>query len=798
MSQQLDAGTPRIWSHSHVIPSSQGDTKVEDREDMVLTPRLSPMPSSGDRLPSKASNFSAGTGPAGPLGGSENATAQFVRCLSEEFRDIMHDHTRASDARLRRMEDSFERLENRVLRKLDKVLKEVGSATHYTSDHNWEALTPPVAGHPVIGAGANEDDRTLTHFEAKPTVKPKLLTKSSDTSLSSTTSLQYTLREVWTKRIRRAVSQRHDGKDKEKEDAARYSQEFLEMKIEESRTLSQSESSLMDNTSSINPYAPSASFKSTGCCKKIILHPSGAFRLIWDIVGMLLITYDCVTIPFFAAFDVFGAKDLILFMFWITLIFWTADIFLSFVTGYYQQAGLELRPKQIARHYLLTWFIPDVIVVSSDWVVVAFGEASNNARLARASKTVRAMRVLRSLRLLRLMKLRKIINDVQDHINSEYVHILLNIFKLLILIVFICHLIACLWYLIGMEGADAGWVSHHVQDANTDFRYVTSLHWSLTQFTPACTEVQAYNVGERIFSTIVLLFGLIIFSSFISSITTAMTRLKHLSSNADKQLSVLRRYLRQRRVSGPLSVRVQKYCEFMLMTKQQQIQEKDVAALKVLSLPLQQRLALETYEPILTQHLFFRRYCLKHRTAFQMICHNVLSQMYLSISDCLFSAGENATSMFFLVEGQCVYSWNPESILKTPQSKETSYMGCYNEKTVTAGQFMCEAALWVAWHNVGTLHSTKVCELILVSAEKFAVMTRQNKAAHLMSQRYARAFLRQLNDTEEVTDLTQTGTSGQVFSQKVLTAAFSDEVQDKSQEAADAAQPSASGQEHND
>lgn len=802
MSLQVDAGTPaspRAWTQ--VVPSSQGDTKVEDSEIPVaqLSPRYLPAPrnapktTTGDRPGAKNSTGtspSTGTGPIGPVSGSENIAAQLCRFLSDEFREIMSDQTVVAEGRLSRLEARFEKLEDRVVKRLDKLMFEL-TGTPPANQGTPEVSTPPVmASAPAsssvralhgdhvhsVTTNASEEDKLLVSLEAKQGyIRKRLQEGSSNTSLSSTTSLQYNLREVWTKRIRRAVSQ----KDRDRENSAR-TQEFLEMKIEESRTLSGDV--VNEASSSINPYAPSVSFRTTGCLRKFVLHPSGPFRLFWDIVGMVLITYDCITIPLFTAFDVTSDDPfhVITVMFWLTLLFWSTDILLTFITGYYEREGLEMRPKQIAKHYVVTWLILDAIVVGSDWIVVAFGEDSgNNARLARASKTVRAMRVLRSLRLLRLMKLRKIINDVQDHINSEYVHIMLNICKLLVLIVFICHLIACLWYWIGTDGGATGWVSHHIDDSPStpmDYKYITSLHWSLTQFTPACTEIRAHTAIERAFSTIVLLFGLIIFSSFVSSITTAMTRLKHLSSNADKQLSVLRRYLRQRKVSSALSVRVQKYCEFMLMTKQQQIQEKDVAALKVLSLPLQERLALETHEPILTQHLFFRRWCVKHRTAFQMICHNVLSQMYLSISDCLFSAGAVATSMFFVVDGQCVYSWNPEALLKTQQNKDV--VGCYNEKSVTAGQFLCEAALWVPWHHVGTLHTTTVCELMLVSAEKFAVISRQNKEAHRMSQNYARAFLKVLNETEDVTDLTQTGTSGAIWTQKVLTAAFSDEVQE--------------------
>merc|ERR1719326_972496 len=94
------------------------------------------------------------------------------------------------------------------------------------------------------------------------------------------------------------------------------------------------------------------------------------------------------------------------------------------------------------------------------------------------------------------------------------------------------HIIACGWYMIGSSVDDVNtWVNfYEVLDRSIGFQYTTSLHWSLTQFTPASMEISARNTAERVYTVCVLMFAMVTFSSFISSITNATTQLRKLDA----------------------------------------------------------------------------------------------------------------------------------------------------------------------------------------------------------------------------------------------------------------------------
>merc|ERR1719313_3114194 len=98
-----------------------------------------------------------------------------------------------------------------------------------------------------------------------------------------------------------------------------------------------------------------------------------------------------------------------------------------------------------------------------------------------------------------------------------------------------------------------GWIEFHgFEDAPLGYQYLSSLHWTLTQFTPAGMEVYPHNAAERAFSVVVLLFALIFFSSYLSSITMAMTALRNLNAHSTQQMTLLRRFLNERQISRDL------------------------------------------------------------------------------------------------------------------------------------------------------------------------------------------------------------------------------------------------------
>jgi len=97
--------------------------------------------------------------------------------------------------------------------------------------------------------------------------------------------------------------------------------------------------------------------------------PDSTFRSTWDLVGMLIICYQAMVIPYRFCFKAraFGPFKIYEFL---MDIFFMVDLCLNFVTGYYKKGNLIMKRGPIMRHYLRTWFIIDFLAtIPYSWFV---------------------------------------------------------------------------------------------------------------------------------------------------------------------------------------------------------------------------------------------------------------------------------------------------------------------------------------------------------------------------------------------------------------------------------------------
>merc|ERR1719277_2137023 len=192
----------------------------------------------------------------------------------------------------------------------------------------------------------------------------------------------------------------------------------------------------------------------------------------------------------------------------------------GFFLGYYEKGQVVTDSRLIVRNYVRTWLPVDMVVVVPEWaMMLVLGGPDAGSRNLGLGKFAKIARVARVLRLVRLLKMKKLLNLLADRIENEYTFILFQLTQLLCFVLVLNHVIACSWYVVGRLTRDAGitnWVDvGQVNGTKTVYLYATSLHWSLTQFTPASMEISARNLWERLFSICVLLFAMLVFSSIV-------------------------------------------------------------------------------------------------------------------------------------------------------------------------------------------------------------------------------------------------------------------------------------------
>jgi hypothetical protein len=468
---------------------------------------------------------------------------------------------------------------------------------------------------------------------------------------------------------------------------------------------------------------------------------------------MMLIAWDVVWTPlqtFEPAPNVFSYL-----MDWLHLSFWSIDLPASFFVGYFQNGQLVMNLAKISKRYFRTWFTLDVFLVAFDWLIVALDSEDGSNEMAsiglfRAGKVVRIIRMLRVIRLLRLLKLRKYFSRLEEHISSRHALVLLGIVKITLMILVINHFVACSWWLVGTMPPPRGhstWQESHptvpnISAESLEYKYLTSLHWSITQFTPAAMEVYATNTTERLMSVVVIIFALVTFSSFVSSITNAMNDLRSINAEQAKQLLVFQRFIRSKGISTELAVRMRRHLEHTIVAKQRHLHEKEVHLLKMLSEPLLMELHFEIYMKYLDCHPFFHKFSETNPTGIRKLCHTAIAEVTVSRHDILFNVGDRAEKVFFVQSGMLAYTSAGTKYEKVHPSSDSP-------------DWLCEACLWTKWMCVGCAEGTERTVVVTVGSNEFLEVVKSCKGLLFHPIRYAQMFVDYLNaaDEDDLSDL---------------------------------------------
>jgi len=323
---------------------------------------------------------------------------------------------------------------------------------------------------------------------------------------------------------------------------------------------------------------------------------------------------------------------------------------------------------------------------------------------------------------------------VDEFSNSEFFSIIKSMVLNVVSILVISHFVGCLWFFLGTQkftGYDSWVYFYHFEVEAWEYQYLTSVHWSLTQITPGSMHVQPHNVGERSFAILVLVLGMVIFSSIVSSITAATTQLKNINAKYERQRWSIRRFFRERQISVQLTTRVTRYSDTNVKPKMRQVAVTEVELIKHLPKSMYMDVMLELYDQDLEVHPLFLTLSKMSKIVMQKICTNVLEIKNLAEGDVLFHFGESAESMYFVVRGDLLYGHGPEANGKCTKIRRK--------------QWICEAVLWTPWVHAGSSKALSDSEVIALDNQKFQAVLSQHRADMWIVRKYGAAFVDHLN-----------------------------------------------------
>ncbi|CAE7213282.1 Cnga4 [Symbiodinium natans] len=395
----------------------------------------------------------------------------------------------------------------------------------------------------------------------------------------------------------------------------------------------------------------------TACLGRCVLHPYGWPKFFWSFILLLAVLWDAITIPL-QLFDLGSFSTTLDSINTATIIFWLTDIPVSCFTAVDRDGVLDFRPRSCVHDYIRGWCLPDVLMVLGDLVVSTVGSNQSLAATAgtQGLRVSRLIRLSRLVRLVRLYKASATVESLVDYVRSPLIVVLIGLTKLILFILFVNHYIACAWCAMAYfsEGTPT-WADGHMK-APDDFRelYALSLHWSLTQFTPSTQDIGPSNIRERIFAAGVVIFALIVFSSFVSSITNQMNQIRTWNAKSIELDALLRHFLKSRKISTQLGVRITNFFK----VSQKQKAETPLESISFLA-SLPESLKIHLYSEIFlpafkTSGLFSRVMRVDYRLL-SKTCSRAFKEQYCPPEIDIFIEGATAAGVLIVHRGDMTY-----------------------------------------------------------------------------------------------------------------------------------------------
>ncbi|CAE7202391.1 AMY1.4 [Symbiodinium natans] len=442
--------------------------------------------------------------------------------------------------------------------------------------------------------------------------------------------------------------------------------------------------------------------KDSSCLQRFIIPPGSLAQLVLSALCSCLIVWDLITIPL-EPFDLPNFQSFLVSFGKVTFVFWVLNIPLQFILGVEVEGKIEIRPPVLARLYLRTWFALDVVVVSLDAVLIFLEDSEAGLKSARF---LRALRLLRLVRLLRVARLQHQLTLLANRFLSANAFMVMKVVAGLCGILAVNHLIACTWYGLGSWTEERSWIVRmEMQEADFLDYYATSIHWALTQFTPATNNVAPENAFERLFAIFVILLAMGMFSSFISALTSTVSAYRNARMEQFHQHSLLLRFFTERNLSTDLYGKIREVIRKERHTGIR-LREDEVHLLHKVPGGLKFQLHEEMFLSQLNRLPFWPAWShFEDQHFFKALCHGAMAERVTT-------KGHDA----FTPEGDCL----EVCVVESGSMSYEPAMSWHCER-VREGAVLCMAAIWAEWQYRGRLSASfGTCYYIGIDVAQFS------------------------------------------------------------------------------
>ncbi|EAS00272.2 cation channel family protein (macronuclear) [Tetrahymena thermophila SB210] len=369
-----------------------------------------------------------------------------------------------------------------------------------------------------------------------------------------------------------------------------------------------------------------------------VFDPYDGIVLFWEILYMMLCLFLFVYLPFSVAFE--NERSLIIqgAGYVIIIIFLGIDILKNFNTAVYVKGELIKNHVQILKVYTYSLEFPlDVLTYFSAIGLLQFNYS-------------------RSIFLLRIFYKPSLIQKFKDAFQmSEKSIASVDLLKLFAIVLYLCHVVACVWYKLGeiqYEQSNSGWIVKNSYQNSDDYTlYVNSYFFAIIMMSSVKGNIQPSSNTEKIFTTLIAFGACVLFGYTITSITIILRNLNTKWDNFNLLVSQVTKFMRRYNVDPQQQQKARKYIEYVKDVSLEE-KRKSQSILNCLSKQLKDEIFINIYSQQLLRIPFFKNYF--SAECIEQLALKMQAIYYASDDPIITRQQINDPALYFVVEGQVI------------------------------------------------------------------------------------------------------------------------------------------------
>lgn len=400
------------------------------------------------------------------------------------------------------------------------------------------------------------------------------------------------------------------------------------------------------------------------------------FKRYWDLFIFLLATYCSIDIPFWILFPYNQVGFFFFFEIFISVAFFV-DLLLNFRTSYYKNEIQVTEPMQIAKKYLGSWFLLDLLSIPPLELFIEYEIVPNDFVFLCVFRFLRIIKLTNSIHFKRTWGMHEF--DSTSFMRLGFLIYWIGIFA---------HWTACGWIVIGGGNPDSDSIT----------RYIRAIYWSVTTLTTiGYGDITPVTNLQTVYTMCIMLVGAGAYGYLVANIASILANSDIVRTQFVDKIQKINTFMKYKKIPYEMQKSILDYYDYIWKNR------KGYDERQILNeLPPSLRMKVSLY---LNSDLVRKVPILKNASEdlISKIILNLVPVVYMK-GDFIFRYGDTGHHLYFISKG---------TVEILAEDGITSY-GILSE-----GNFFGEIALLMETPRTASIKALDYCDLYYLDKDTF-------------------------------------------------------------------------------